>query len=744
MGKCPKCGNVLKSDQKFCIKCGSKIDDLKKIKLTPEILAQIDILQKKISNDNLNSLLYIKLGDIYFENEMHNEAILEFQKSFTIDNKNFDSIFKTAEAYRKIKEFTKAEPLYQKALEIDPKSQEAKLGLFWCYYFQNKIEDLINLEKEINDDIKKLDFLEAMKEAFKKTDNPESAFEEMEKIFKLVPENIDNLRDLAEYYYDRDDYNKSIEFYKKILLIDPNDIDSIFVIGKDYCYKKDYNKTIELFESNLTNFPDELVSLIYFYLSYSYLKLENTYKAIEMIQNVDSPNIKSISSRDREIVAKTFFVLSDNFNNNNNLQSSISYLENAIEFDHGNQKFIDRLNEAKQLNTDKQKRIKKKKLKKINLSIFLIIITSLLIFSITKFLNIREDNLAWRSALNINTINSYQKYIHDYPVGKNIEEAYIKEEEAIWNNSESVNSHSSYEEYLQKYPEGKFIDNAIVRAESLNWINCSETNSLSSFINYFHKYPYGIHISDVKKLHNLYLKNNNLIYVQGGTFQMGSNDGSPDEKPIHSVTVSDFYIGQYEITQKEWKALMGSNPSNWKGDKLPVEHVGWRLAAEFCNKKSENEGLQKCYSGSGRNITCNFNANGYRLPTEAEWEYAARGGNKSKGYKYSGSNNIGHVAWYKSNSNHKPHPVGGKQPNELGIYDMSGNVLEYCNDYYGSDYYSKSTDKNPRGSSSRSFHSVRGGSWYCDANRCRVAYREDGNGWSKNTTRGFRLVRSSK
>ncbi len=216
-----------------------------------------------------------------------------------------------------------------------------------------------------------------------------------------------------------------------------------------------------------------------------------------------------------------------------------------------------------------------------------------------------------------------------------------------------------------------------------------------------------------------------MIFVKGGSFQMGSNDSNSDEKPIHSVTVSDFYIGKYEVTQKEWKAVMGSNPSNWKGDNLPVERVSWYDAVEFCNKKSEMEGLQKCYSGSGKNITCDFTKNGYRLPTEAEWEYAARGGNKSKGYKYSGSNNIGDVAWYTSNSGSKTHPVGTKRSNELGIYDMSGNVWEWCWDWYDENYYSISPGSNPRGPNSGKFAVLRGGSWCFYAYYCRVAVR----GW---------------
>lgn len=234
----------------------------------------------------------------------------------------------------------------------------------------------------------------------------------------------------------------------------------------------------------------------------------------------------------------------------------------------------------------------------------------------------------------------------------------------------------------------------------------------------------------------------NMIFVQGGAFQMGSNDGDSDEKPIHPVTVSDFYIGKYEVTQKEWKEIMGNNPSYWKGDNLPVEQVSWYNAVEFCNKKSEQEGLQKCYSGSGANIKCDFTKNGYRLPTEAEWEYAARGGDKSRGYKYSGSNTIADVAWYNYNSGNKTHQVGSKQANELGIYDMSGNVMEWCWDWYNENYYSKSPSNNPQGADSGSYRLLRGGSWLHLDSYCRAADRNYDHPYFGSGNHGFRIVRT--
>ena len=216
-----------------------------------------------------------------------------------------------------------------------------------------------------------------------------------------------------------------------------------------------------------------------------------------------------------------------------------------------------------------------------------------------------------------------------------------------------------------------------------------------------------------------------MVYVKGGTFTMGAtaeqgSDVNDIEKPTHSVTLSDFYIGKYEVTQAQWKAIMGTTPSYFKGDNLPVEQVSWNDIQEF---------IQKLNAQTGKR---------FRLPTEAEWEYAARGGNKSKGYKYSGSNNVDEVAWYGDNSSNTIHPVGQKSPNELGIYDMSGNVYEWCQDWWG--IYSSSPQTNPTGPSSGSYRVLRGGSWRYNARSCRVSYRDYDTPDSRNFNYGFRLA----
>ena len=216
-----------------------------------------------------------------------------------------------------------------------------------------------------------------------------------------------------------------------------------------------------------------------------------------------------------------------------------------------------------------------------------------------------------------------------------------------------------------------------------------------------------------------------MVYVEGGRFDMGAtseqgSDADSDEKPVHSVTLSDYYIGKCEVTQELWEAVMGSNPSHFKGAQNPVERVHWYDCQEF---------VIRLNSLTGRT---------FRLPTEAEWEYAARGGNKSRHYKYSGSDNIDEVAWYDGNSGSSTHAVGTKSPNELGIYDMSGNVLEWCSDWYGS--YSAGAQTNPQGPSSGSFRVLRGGSWYNSARRCRVSNRGFNDPGFSDIGYGLRLV----
>ncbi len=284
-----------------------------------------------------------------------------------------------------------------------------------------------------------------------------------------------------------------------------------------------------------------------------------------------------------------------------------------------------------------------------------------------------------------------------------------------------------------------------------------------------------------------------MVFIRGGTFTMGctseQRDCDGDESPTFKATVSDFYLSRYEVTNESFVEFLNSisnkialdgngdrvslngNPifDNFCGDrkggcsgfeemieydngtrpggrfkvvsgyaKHPVVLVSWYGAVEYCNWLSDREGLRKVYTIRGREVEADWSANGYRLPTEAEWEYAARGGVQSKGYKYAGSDNLDEVAWYLKNSGRKTHPVGEKKPNELGLHDMSGNVWEWCWDW--KDAYSSGAKTNPRGPEKGSFRVLRGGSWYYLAEYCRVSNRNDHDPGNRAGYGGFRVA----
>ena len=243
-----------------------------------------------------------------------------------------------------------------------------------------------------------------------------------------------------------------------------------------------------------------------------------------------------------------------------------------------------------------------------------------------------------------------------------------------------------------------------------------------------------------------------MVLIPAGTFQMGNTgaclEWTPDETLVQTVTISrEFYMSKYEVTQKQYQSVMDTNPSYFKGENLPVETVSWYESVAFCNALSQLEGLTPCYTINGTNVTCNWEANGYRLPTEAEWEYACKAGTSTDFYSGSLTNenctpidaNLDNIAWYCGNANNTTHPVGQKQPNAFGLYDMSGNVWEWCWDWYSS--YSSTAVTDPTGASTGSFRVYRGGSWCINAYYCRSACRISYAPNYDNLIIGFRIVR---
>jgi formylglycine-generating enzyme required for sulfatase activity len=239
-----------------------------------------------------------------------------------------------------------------------------------------------------------------------------------------------------------------------------------------------------------------------------------------------------------------------------------------------------------------------------------------------------------------------------------------------------------------------------------------------------------------------------LVLIPAGSFEMGSRHGRSEEKPAHKVWIDSFLMDRHEVTQAEYEKLgkieTFSNPSHFKGADLPVEQVTWPQAARFCNARSRLEGLQPCYNKDTG--TCDFEANGYRLPTEAEWEYACRAETDSD-YSFDGDARwLGDFAWFAGNSAQKTHPVGQKRPNPRGLFDMHGNVAEWCQDVYDPGYYRASPEKNPCGPAEGNEYVLRGGSWKSDADALRSAHRLGENpGFSDaclaRDAIGFRCVR---
>ncbi len=279
-----------------------------------------------------------------------------------------------------------------------------------------------------------------------------------------------------------------------------------------------------------------------------------------------------------------------------------------------------------------------------------------------------------------------------------------------------------------------------------------------------------------------------MVFVKGGTFMMGNPrtsgqyKGDPDEKPPHKVRLHSFYISKYEITVKQYKEFIndksfhefsafrehrmpdppdsswfqghpgvqayykkvGKKWWGWK-DNYPMQHVTWYDAVAYCNWLSKKLGYEECYYEKDGGIYCDFTKNGFRLPTEAEWEYAARGGQKSHNYVFSGSNDYTEVAWIDETTFLTgPRPVGLKKPNELGIYDMTGNVWEWCYDWYSPMFYQNSPVDNPVNERPTGYKVIRGGGWHYRPEYSTVTSRDGPKPSYTNYNYGFRVVRNAK
>ena len=350
----------------------------------------------------------------------------------------------------------------------------------------------------------------------------------------------------------------------------------------------------------------------------------------------------------------------------------------------------------------------------------------------------REDEeQAWAAAQAAHTIQAYTDFYDKYPNGKYSEQALDKleelEEKAVWDKVPK-NRQALLLRYLRENPRSPYVKEAQRTLDALRGAEATTPIEVKSEIK-----PVLSHAPPAMVVPKLIVPED-MVLVKGGSFEMG--DGT-----THTAMLDDFFMAKHLLTFVEYlafyKATRRSLPSNrsWGRDNRPVIYVNWFDSVEYCNWRSKLEGFKQVYSISNESVTADWTANGYRLPTEAEWEYAAKGGVHSQGFIYAGSNNIDDVAWYTANSNGKTQPVGLKKANELGLFDLSGNVWEWCWDWYDEKYYSNSPMTNPRGLSKGSSRVLRGGSWGSDPDYCRVSLR----GWDdpgyRNLDVGFRLAR---
>lgn len=361
----------------------------------------------------------------------------------------------------------------------------------------------------------------------------------------------------------------------------------------------------------------------------------------------------------------------------------------------------------------------------------------------------QRDMQAYRLITQNPSIEKCQQYLQDFPNGNFIGEVSQQllhlQDEQEWDFAQLKNTKASYQNYLNIYPKGRYA------AQARTKVNSNSTGSSPPTF------------ADL----------DNMVFVQGGTFQMGSRDGEDDETP-HSVTLGDYYIARHEVTVKEYLDFCRATNQNWpewmekdsrynaqtgsddhykklgqalEGTQHPIVGISWYNAVAYCNWRSTKDGLEKVYKINGTTITANWKASGYRLPTEAEWEYAAR--SRGRDHKWAGTASESQLSSYangsgKTDGYEYTSPVGRFKANDLGLFDMSGNVWEWCWDWYDDAYYSKSTNTDPKGSNTGSYRVLRGGSWDFLPAGLRCAYRSYNYPDFRYDDVGFRLSRAGR
>jgi tetratricopeptide (TPR) repeat protein/DNA-directed RNA polymerase subunit RPC12/RpoP len=341
--KCQECGSGVRDGAKFCGKCGAKIT-----LISPELDARIDILKKKIEKDSLDPKLYAELGEIYLQNNLVKEALIEYQKAVSIDDSFFDAHLGSGDAYLELGELGKAESSYHKALNLNPKSSQAKSGLFMTYYLENMLEQAIQLGEDIiQTDANNLEVHKALKDIYLQKGMREKVFKELESISMLAPGDKESLKELAHFYAEKNEIEKELKCYEKVLELDPKDIETRSNIGGLLCEKGDYRKAIEYLKDIIEELPPDLGVYAHLYLAVSYIGQHQLDRSIEEINLVSLPDYEELGARDKKLFAEAYYKIGYAVFQNKSFSTAVEYLEKALKHEPQNAEYQKQLDAAR-------------------------------------------------------------------------------------------------------------------------------------------------------------------------------------------------------------------------------------------------------------------------------------------------------------------------------------------------------------------------------------------------------------
>ena len=352
MIRCQKCGSEVRGEAKFCSKCGAKITFI-----PPELTAQIDILKKRIEKDSLNANLYFELGEIYQQNNLPQEALVEYQKVVSIDGTNFNAHLKSGDVYLKLAELEKAENSYKNTLTLNPNSPKAKWGLLRAYHLHNEVEKATELGEEIvRVEPNNLEVHRTLKEMYEKKRLKEKVIRELETITLLAPDDKEALKELAGFYAEIGESEKELKYYKRILELDPKDIETRFSVGEFFCIKGDYQKTIEYLTEIINELPLELGPYAHLYLALAYINQQDLDNAIKEITSVYPLNEEELTASNKRLFAEAYYKIGNTLFENKHFSTAINYLKNAIKYEPQNREYVQKNLEVRDILASKRKK----------------------------------------------------------------------------------------------------------------------------------------------------------------------------------------------------------------------------------------------------------------------------------------------------------------------------------------------------------------------------------------------------